>query len=206
MNNFLVFCLFFTSAMCFASQDFNPNFRRNFFPEDKISQGRSLKDILAQHGGTLKPGKSVLTIDGILEEESSAAEQLAKLQRRLTEFKLATDFRVAALLAATSDNTLSSQELSILFVNCINGIYKESRSPLLDFFTDFLRERAAVVSLNTEALRLLSEKNLRAAVSANVNKISELNIVLLRLETFIIPLWQHIESTLLSYDHDTEEN
>ncbi len=158
---------------------------------DRSLEGRSLKDILAQYGGQLKPGVSVITIDGVLEGDTPIAEAVVKLQRRVTEFKIVRDDRLLRLLPVfVSGIQIDSIDALIGYIRVA---YEQERSPLVAFIADVIHEKQEAASLTTEALRLLSDCDCRAGVSEVMQRVGEYSQTLLVIEKTLEHLWQEIK-------------
>lgn len=173
-----------------AESGFNNEFRKDMVGLDRLSQGRSLKDILAQHGGQLKPGKTILTVDGILEDETPAAGKLAKLQHRAASFKIASDQLLSEMVVTKAEAVDEVTALALL--DYIQLTYGKERSPLFSFVAQVVHEKKEVVEINTEALRLMSEKNCRSGASEVMQQVTHYNNILLVVETALELLWKEI--------------
>lgn len=177
-----------------AESGFNNEFRKDRVGLDRLSQGRSLKDILAQHGGQLKPGKTILTVDGILEDETPAAAKVAKLQHRVAAFKVANDPRVSEVLVSLAQ--AAGELKAVALLDYIEEAYGKERSPLFSFVAQVVHEKNEVLEINTEALRLMSEKNCRAGASEVMQQLSGYNTILIAVESALEALWKEITAVV----------
>lgn len=188
MKRLLLLVLLLSSVVC-ADESV---LMRKLRPAVNNGQDRSLKDILAQHGGRLKPGISIITVDGVLDEETPAAVTMAKLKRRATEFKIASDKNLLpSLLSVRTDNYIVGYEV-VPLLDYITAIYGQQESPLVAFIADVLREKEEVAALTTESLKLLGDKECRTGASEVMRQVGEYTKVLVIVEKTLARLWREI--------------
>ena len=177
----------FTTPTAHAEESVNHNFRKFEIPANKITTGRSLQEIFAQHGTTSRSGDFIVTADGILENDTPPAKALAALQHRATLLKLAKE----ANLFKEVDNKNKSDNARLL-VQYIQHAYGNERSPLFSFVADLVREHNEITLINTEALRLISETPCKKGAQELLQNMCQYKGVLLFFDSLLEKLWEEI--------------
>lgn len=167
---------------------YNQNFRQDKIGSDRTSQGRSLKDILEQHGKPLEGGTFVLTCDGVLTDEAPVSQQLVKLQHRLMKFVISRDKRVVQeLLGLLEQKNIKS---GYALIDYIQSDFGKEREPLFAFLAAMVHEQNEINLIRTQALGLLSDSTCRAAVSDMLRQLEEYQRILLVLQGAFNNFWQ----------------
>lgn len=161
---------------------------------ERLSQGRSLKDILEQYGKPLEPGRIILTADGILNDESSNSQKLAKLNHRVAKLTLVKDFELTEDILPKFKSRRTSSSLPL--VAYVRKVFKDEPIPLLAFAATVIEEKNEIDAIQTEALELMSDKSCRAnclEISRNLNLYQ---VVLIELGQMINGLWEEMVALL----------
>ena len=167
---------------------FNPNFRQDKIGSDRTSQGRSLKDILEQHGKPLEAGAFVLTCDGVLTDEAPISQQLVKLQHRMMKFLISRDNPVVQeLLGLLEQKNIKN---GYALINYIQAYFGKEREPLFAFVATMVHEQNEINIIRTQALGLLSDPTCRTAVSDMLRQLEEYQRILQVLQGAFNNVWQ----------------
>lgn len=183
----LLFSLICITHAIHAENSTNPNFRPFEIPREKLAAGRSLQEILAQHGDTSRSGNFIVTTDGILENDTPAAKKLAALQHRAANLKLAKDIGVFKEI-----DSKNKSDSCRLLVQYIQRTYGHERSPLFAFVADLVREHNEITLINTEALRLISEAACKKGAQELLQSMCQHKGVLLFFDSILEKLWEEI--------------
>ena len=179
-NNLLISLLFFASTILFSNKC------QGRIDETTLTTGRSLQEILAQHGYTSRAGNFIITADGIIENNHSEAKNLTTLQSRISKLTLAK----ANILR---DNTPSKEAGSAqLLAQYIQQNYGKERSPLFKFIAALAQEHNEIIAIRTETLRLISNPGCKEEALKIIQKVCLYNEVLLYFDSMLEKLWEEI--------------
>lgn len=158
--------------------------------QGKLARSRPLKDILAQHGGQIPAGKAIITVDGILEEETPIAEKVVRLQKRIAELRLARDAQVFSLVskATLEDPAKNIQALT----SYMHQAYADKKCPLIALIEDLVFDKNECAAITTEVLRLMSNKTQTATLNTIMRNASEANARLALIEEAITQIYTEI--------------
>jgi hypothetical protein len=164
---------------------FNASFWQEKMSEARSSQGRSLEDILKQHGKPLEPGKQIiLTADGIITDPTPDAKKVVNLYHRLLELNLARN-------PLLTRQAVANQQLANPFfmLDFIQTQYGTTPSPLFAFATQMVKEQEEVNKIRTEAFSLASSPTHQKDVELITAQLAEYQSTLSQLEELLNSIW-----------------
>jgi hypothetical protein len=196
MKKYLALAACFSVVSCLVAHEnaFNSDFMQERMNKERLSQGRSLDEILKQHGKPLEPGTIIITADGILNDETPNSVVLAKLQHRLAQLALVRDPLITeSILPRFKSRGMIS---ALPLVRYIQNVFKQERVPLLAFAAVVVEEQKEVHAIRTESLRLMSDKACRNDCLEIAKKLNGFQVTLLELEQMINALWDELINLL----------
>ena len=180
---------------------FNASFWQEKMSEARTTQGRSLEDILKQHGKPLEPGKQIiLTADGIITDPTPDAKKIVNLYHRLLELNLARN----PLLTRESIKEL--QIANPLFIlDFIQAQYGSKQSPLFAFAAQMVKEQDEVNKIRTEALSLAAVPAHQKDVQQIMDQLVQYQNTLTQLEELFNAIWLAFINSVVDVSVDLSE-
>jgi hypothetical protein len=188
-KNFALMALVLVGATLLAHDNaFNPNFRQDRAGGCRASQGRSLKDILEQHGKPLETGTFVLTCDGLLTDDTPITQQIVKLQHRIMKLVILRDNKkIQQLMVLLEEKNIKN---SYALIEYIQSDFGKEHEPLFAFVAAMVHDQNEINLIRTNALSLLSDPTCRIAVSEILRQLEEYQATLLILQRAFNNLWR----------------
>jgi len=185
--------------MCNCLQAFDPVFNASFLKRDSnnlSTQGRSLKEILEQHGKPLEPGKIVFTVDGVLTDEAPVSKQLASLQHRIAKLLIVQDMSLIVV------DQLDNKEKVIGVLDYIKKNFAHERTPLFAFFAQLVGELHEINLIRTQALTILADVSDKKAINTILFQLDRFQKNIIAIEAVFNFLWQLLDRELILVAHD----